>query len=131
MAASRDAGDDVIVDPTFEGVDREFGPCRVDADGVADLFDVLEIDARRVTGIGQAGGNGGEPVPEPATDTGSEGPRSDEDGGDVGVSVLADFEFEVIDLADEPVIGICDLAVQEMKMQVEFATLRSHWPAFV
>src|SRR3954453_622654 len=64
MAASRDSRDDVVVDPAFEGIDGEFGSGRVDADVVADLRHVPEVDARRIGGVGQPGRDRGEPVPK-------------------------------------------------------------------
>jgi hypothetical protein len=115
--------DDVVVDPFLEWVDLDVISGLVDADVVTYVCHVPEVDRRRLLGVGQTIGDRGEPVPESASDPWSERARADRDRCDIRVAVSADLEFEVIDLADEMALGIDDLPIQQVQLQIEFAPL--------
>jgi hypothetical protein len=133
MATSWYAGNDVAVDPTFQGGDVEFIVLARNRDRAGDLGDESEVDTQRllILPIGQPSGDGGYPPTQPTTQPRPESAGSHEDSLDVGAPDAVESKFKIVDLADEAPVGIDHLPIEQVQLEVQRPCLGHYCPAFV
>jgi hypothetical protein len=114
MSTPRDTSDDVLVNPPLERDNIKFMALARNGDRTADVTDLRKVDSPGLVAlpVGQPAGYRRHPASESAAQPWPKGARADQDRSDEGAPRFVEFEFHVIDLADEPSIGVDHLAVQ-------------------